>query len=119
MSKQDLGKRGEELAVRYLRSHGYRILTRNFRSKFGEIDAIGLDGQTLVFIEVKTRWSKAFGPPEEAVTPWKLKSIIKTGQYFKMLHPKLPESLRIDVIAISLSPGGGVEEIKLLKNVTG
>lgn len=119
MLKHDLGKRGEELAVRYLRSHGYRILTRNFRSKFGEIDIIGLDGKTLVFIEVKTRWSKKFGPPEEAVTPWKLKSIIKTTSYFKMLHPELPELLRIDVVALSLSPGGEVGEIKLLKNVTG
>ncbi|TSC53980.1 MAG: putative endonuclease, partial [Microgenomates group bacterium LiPW_16] len=99
MLKHDLGKRGEELAVRYLQSHGYRILTRNFRSKFGEIDIIGLDGKILVFIEVKTRWSKKFGPPEEAVTPWKLKSIIKTAYYFKMLHPELPESLRIDVVA--------------------
>ncbi|MBI4999511.1 YraN family protein [Candidatus Gottesmanbacteria bacterium] len=119
MDKQDLGKKGEELAARYLQSHGYRILTRNFRSKLGEIDAIGLDGKILVFIEVKTRWSKKFGPPEEAVTSWKLKSIIKTAQYFKMLHPELPESLRIDVVAISLSSDGGVEEIRLLKNVTG
>lgn len=112
------GRYGEDLAIRYLRSRGYKILTTNFRSKFGEIDIIAIDHETLVFIEVKTRWSKKFGLPEEAVTPWKLKSIIKTGEYFKMLHPELPESLRIDVVAISLSPGGEVEEIKLLKNVT-
>lgn len=119
MKKLDLGKMGEKIAVKYLQSHDYKILTRNFRSKLGEIDIIAQEKETLVFVEVKTRWSKAFGPPEEAVTPWKIKSIIKTGDYFKMLHPELPESLRIDVVAISLSPGGGVEEIKLIKNATG
>jgi len=117
--KIDLGKKGEELAVKYLQNHGYKVLTRNFRSKLGEIDIIAQEKNILVFIEVKTRWSKKFGPPEEAVTPWKIKSIIKTSQYYKMLNPELPELLRIDVMAISLSPSGGVEEIKLLKNVTG
>ena len=119
MSNQYLGKKGEEIAKRYLQSKGYKILFKNFRSRLGEIDIIGQDKDTLVFVEVKTRFSKEFGEPEEAVTPWKIKSIIRTGEYFKMLHPELPESLRIDVVAISLSPGGGVEEIKLIKNATG
>lgn len=117
--KNPLGKKGEELATNYLQIHGYKIITRNFRSKLGEIDIIALDHGVLVFVEVKTRWSKKFGPPEEAVTPWKLRSIIKTGQYFKMLHPSFPEALRIDVVAISMSSNGKVEEIKLIKNVTG
>lgn len=124
-STRDLGLLGEGLAIKFLKKNGYKILERNFRSKLGEIDIVGIDpsassGQaTLAFIEVKTRWSKKFGSPEEAITPWKIKSIIKTGQYFKLLHPELPDSLRIDVVAISLSPSGEVEEIKLLKNITG
>ncbi len=113
------GKQGEDKAINFLRTKGYKIISRNFKSKLGEIDIIALDHGTLVFIEVKTRWSKVFGLPEEAVTPWKIKSIIKTAKYYKMLHPELPESLRIDVVAISLFPGGEVEEIKLIKNVTG
>jgi len=119
MPNLKLGKLGEEIATNYLRKNGYQILTKNFRSKLGEIDIIGLDHGVLVFVEVKTRWSRKFGPPEEAVTPWKLRSIIKTAQYFKMLHPEFPESLRIDVVAISLSSNKEVKEIKLIKNVTG
>lgn len=91
---------------------------------FGEVDIIALDpsagsGQdTLVFIEVKTRWSKSFGPPEEAITPWKIRRIIKAGQYYKLFHPESPEALRIDVVAIDLSPTGEVGEIKIIKNIT-
>lgn len=118
MFKNNLGKSGEDWASVYLQKQGYKILQRNFRSRLGEIDVIALDGQTVVFVEVKTRFSKQFGPPEEAVTPWKIRSIIKTAQYFQMLHPKLPESLRIDVVAITLASNGKPEEIKLIKNVT-
>jgi len=94
-------------------------LERNFQSKFGEIDIIAQEGDFLVFVEVKNRWSKKFGSPEEAITPWKIKRIIKTGQYYKSLHPKLPETMRIDVVAIELSPGGEVGEIRIVKNITG
>jgi putative endonuclease len=118
MLKQDLGKKGEDLALKFLKSQKYKIIARNFRCRLGEIDIIAQDKETLVFIEVKTRWSQKFGPPEEAVTPWKIKSIVKTGQYFKLLHPDLPENLRIDVVAISLSPGGEVENINLIKNAS-
>ncbi len=119
LTNKSIGNKGEEIAARFLLSQGYKILQRNFKSKFGEIDIIAINHNVLVFIEVKTRWSKAFGLPEEAVTPWKIKSIIKTGEYFKLLHPELPESLRIDVVAISMSPGGEVGEIRLIKNASG
>src|SRR3989344_4776919 len=115
--KIDLGKKGEELAANYLQLQGYKILAKNFRSKLGEIDLVCLDpstgsGQVLVFVEVKTRGDKRFGEPEEAVTSWKIRSIIKTGQYFSLLHPELPDSLRIDVVAISMDGDERVEEIK-------
>ncbi len=118
MFKKNLGRRGEEQASLFLQKQGYKILQRNFRSRLGEIDIIALEAQTVVFVEVKTRFSQKFGLPEEAVTPWKIRSIIKTAQYFQMLHPNLPESLRIDVVAISLSSNGETKEIKLIKNVT-
>lgn len=118
MKRKSLGNLGENLALKQLKNNGYKILERNFRSKFGEIDIIAQEGDFLVFIEVKTRWSQKFGPPEEAVTPWKIKRITKAAQYYKMLQSELPEALRIDVVAIDLSPGGEVGEIKILKNVT-
>jgi len=116
-NKRLKGNLGEDLAVRYLQKHGYKILDRNFHCRFGEIDIIAQDGQTLVFVEVKTRWSKKFGEPQEAVTFRKLKSIIKTGQYFKLLHPKLPEDLRIDVVAIDIE--SKFPKVELIKNATG
>lgn len=124
IKKDDLGKKGEELAARYLQEQGYKILEKNFRCKVGEIDIIGLDpstgsAQVLVFVEVKTRWSKKFGEPLEAITPWKIKKIIKAGDYYKMFHPELPEALRLDAVAISMDTNHQVEKIELVKNLTG
>ena len=70
----------------------------------------------LVFVEVKTRFSEKYGPPEESVTPWKLKQIAKTGQYYKLLHPELPDLMRIDVIAIDFDHRSELEEVRLIKN---
>lgn len=121
MSTKTLGDRGENLASDLLQKNGYKILTRNFRSKFGEIDIVALDPQVrppaLVFVEVKTRWSQAFGTPEEAITPWKIKNIIKAGQYFKLLHPETPGSLRIDAVVIEMSEGK-VQRSEIIKNLT-
>lgn len=119
MKKKSLGRLGEELAVKQLKNNGYRILEQNFRSKFGEIDIIAQEGGDLVFIEVKTRWSKSFGPPEEAITPWKIQHIIKAGEYYKLLHPETPEALRIDAVAVDLSSEGKIERVEILKNITG
>ena len=116
VSTRKLGLVGERIAVKLLQQKGYRILKKNFQSKLGEIDIVALDGDTLVFIEVKTRWTKEYGPPEEAVTPRKIRSIIKTGQYFKLLHPKLPEALRIDVVTVDFTKNKG--DVRLIKNVT-
>ena len=72
----------------------------------------------LVFVEVKTRWSKKFGYPEEAVTPSKLRSIVKTGDYFKLLNPGTPSLMRVDVVAIEVE-GEKVVGIRHIENVTG
>lgn len=118
------GRSGESTAVTFLKSFGYKIIDLNFRSKFGEIDIIAIDikcdkGQdVLVFVEVKTRWSNYYGSPEEAVTPFKIRSIIKTADYYKLLNPHTPALQRIDVIAIE-AHGGDVVDIRHIKNVTG
>lgn len=114
---RDLGVFGEDLAVKFLQKNGYKILQRNFRSRFGEIDIVAQDKDTLVFVEAKTRWSQSFGPPEEAITPWKIKRMIKAGQYFKLLYPKTPDSLRLDAVVIEIDQGK-LERIELIKNLT-
>ncbi len=117
-NKKDRGDFGEKIADSYLRKENYKILERNFRSKHGEIDIIAQDKDTLVFVEVKTRLGDKFGYPQEAVNQWKLKTIEKVGQYFRLFHPNLPEAERIDVIAITADPYGRVEKIELIKNAS-
>ncbi|MBI2404605.1 YraN family protein [Candidatus Gottesmanbacteria bacterium] len=116
---QLLGKKGEQLAAEYLVSHGFRIIDRNFKARYGELDIIAIQGTVLVFIEVKTRVGREFGLPEEAVTPRKLAEVVKTAQYYKLLHPNLPESLRIDVIGIELFSDETIKYFHHIKNVTG
>ena len=111
------GKLGERFAASFLIRRGYHIIARNFRARFGEIDLIATYQGTLIFIEVKTRWGTAYGTPEEAVTHWKLKHLTATAEYFKLLHPELPDRLSIDVVAVDLSTR--VPRINHLKNVTG
>src|SRR3989304_3418392 len=93
-----LGRYGEELATKYLQKQGYKIIERNFQKRYGEIDIIARDSETLIFVEVKTRIGDKYGPPEEAITSWKLKALVRSVQFYKMLHPELPESLRIDAV---------------------
>lgn len=103
MSNIEVGKKGEEIAAKYLKRQGYEVLERNFYSKrWGEIDIVALDDDVLVFVEVKARVGSKYGEPVEAVTPFKLRALKRTGQYYKMEHPNLPDALRIDVVAIVL-----------------
>ena len=116
--RQQLGKLGEGLAVTYLRKQGFAIIDRNFKKRYGELDIIALEGSVLVFIEVKTRIGHAFGSPEEAVTPRKFHEGKQTALYYKMLHPELPESLRIDVIGIELDEHYTLVHFNHIPNVT-
>lgn len=116
--RQNLGKKGEEIAEKFLSSHGLTIVEKNFHKRYSEIDIVALDGKILVFVEVKTRFGTKFGLPEESVTPWKLRSLVKSAYYYKLLHPKLPESLRIDVVAISFKSEDEVESLNWYKNIT-
>lgn len=109
-----LGNLAEGYAVKLLLSKDYKIIDRNFHSRFGEIDIVAIQGATLVFVEVKARWSRKFGAPEEAVTRSKLWKIQKTGEYYSILHPDLPKKLRIDVVALEIE-GVQVSSSKIIQ----
>lgn len=94
------GKRGEKQAADFLREHGYYIVEENYRWQGGEIDLIARDGNYLVFVEVKSRSSEAFGTPEEAITPTKRRRIIRTAKKYLQEHPT-PLDVRFDVVALS------------------
>src|SRR5262245_59348518 len=101
--RQVVGKAGEEAAVEFLRQQGYRILERNYRCRFGEIDLIAQDGIVLAFIEVKTRRSQAYGPAAAAVTRTKQRHLIKASQTYLMQRQKAKEVCRFDVVTVELS----------------
>ncbi|GAB5045710.1 YraN family protein [Thermodesulfovibrio sp. TK110] len=99
MGRVELGKEGERLAVEYLLARGYKILERNFRTQFGEIDIIAKQGKYIVIIEVKRRISENFGNPEMAVNYRKQERLKKLALfYLNKLGKEYP--VRFDVIAI-------------------
>jgi len=103
MSNIDVGSLGEDIAEKYLKKHGYKIIDRNFRSgRWGEIDIVAIEDDVLVFVEVKTRLNTDYGAPQDAVTFHKLRALKRAGLYFKMTHSEIPDALRIDVVAVIL-----------------
>jgi putative endonuclease len=110
---------GEELAAEYLIKKGYKIIDRNFRKGYGELDLVSTYQNTLIFIEVKTRTTDKFGGVKESITYSKLKSLIRTTQFYKLTHPKLPEQLRIDAVFVKLNYDNQVESIEHLENISG
>lgn len=114
---QNIGKYGEDLAIDFLKKNGYKIIERNFRIRGGEIDVIALDGSCTVYVEVKTRTSHQFGLPEEAVTPWKIKFLVKAAKFYRnnRKNLNLPDLERIDVVAVDLADPTN-PHLKLIKN---
>jgi putative endonuclease len=114
MQKKELGKKGEEVAVRFLKKSGYHIIQRNYVCKMGEMDVIAKEKDTLVFIEVKTRTSAAFGLPQFAVNPAKQMQLSKVALSF--LKEKKIEGIkaRFDVVAILIDSKG--EQIELIRD---
>ncbi|MBI5241293.1 MAG: YraN family protein [Elusimicrobia bacterium] len=94
------GERAEREAEAFLRGRGMRILARNFRSRCGEIDLVAQDGETVVFVEVRSRSSDAFGSAQETVTAAKRRRIIRTALVYAQSRG-LDAPLRFDVVAIS------------------
>lgn len=108
------GKRGEDMAVIYLKDTGYRIIERNYKCLFGEIDIIAKDGDTVVFVEVKSRKSEDFGDPQTAVGREKKRKISLTSlKYLEEKH-LYPCDARFDVVAIKILPAGNT--IELIQN---
>ena len=110
--RQSLGNRGELAAERYLLKRGYIILFRGYEDKFGEIDLIAVDLDTIVFVEVKTRSTDDAGDPAEAVDKAKQMHLTKTGIGFLKWHRLTEYAARFDVVAILGDPLSDSAEIK-------
>jgi len=106
--RKSLGKQGEDLAVAFMEQKGYTVVARNYRCRPGEIDIIARKKKLLCFIEVKTRRTGRFGPPQEAVTPAKQYKIGRAAQDFLQRHRLENWPARFDVIAVDFSSGEGI-----------
>ncbi len=113
-SQIPLGRRGERAAEKYLRHNGYRIVARNFRAAGAEIDLVAMDGETLVFVEVKTRRSRIAGAPEEAVDERKQTRMRRAAEVFARRYRADEIEMRFDIAAVDAS--GRRLEIELLRN---
>ena len=100
---QSIGRWGEQAAADFLCAHGYEITARNVRTPYGEIDLIACKDGMTVFVEVKTRTGKSFGPPEVAVTPRKQAHMRACADYFAQQNEI--DHWQIDVIAVERVAG--------------
>lgn len=106
--KQRLGRKGEDRAEEYLKNKGFVILERHYRYGHKEIDIIGKDGNTIVFIEVKAGRSKNFGAPQWWVTSQKQKNLIEVAYDFIQKRNITDCDFRFDVVAIDYQPKGEI-----------
>jgi putative endonuclease len=109
---RDLGASAEDLAARHLARLGYRIVARNYRTRSGEIDLVGMDGSVLCFIEVRARTSADFGSPEETVGGRKQRRIILAAQHYLATQVRGEPACRFDVVGVDLK----TEAVRLVKS---
>lgn len=113
-----VGLIGEKVAVKFLKSKGYKIYRLNYQKRVGEIDIIALDlKKVLIFFEVKTRTSNSYGHPHEAVDEMKQKKLIQTMDFFLQENPVfLNNEYRFDVLSIWLNLHKKEAKIEHIKN---
>ncbi|HBB03059.1 MAG: hypothetical protein US89_C0001G0024 [Candidatus Peregrinibacteria bacterium GW2011_GWF2_38_29] len=109
-------KIGEDIAEKYLISRGYKVLRKNFRKRFGEIDLIAEFRGKIIFIEVKTRKNNIFGEPEDSILKNKIRKIFGTGIAF-MRENGLKNAFQIDIVSIKLNEYNMLKRLTHFKNV--
>lgn len=108
MHNRELGKEGEKKARKYLAAHGWKIIAKNYKNPFGEIDIIARKGDVLAFIEVKTRLSDVFGLPSEAVDEKRKRRYISGAKYF-LLNKNVDMCVRFDIIEVFMGEINHIE----------
>jgi putative endonuclease len=114
--KQRLGQRGEDIAAAHLREQGYQILARNWRCPAGELDIVAREGETLAFVEVRTRRGDRYGTPEESITPAKQAKLVELAQTYLQENDLSDENWRIDVVALEMDRRGRLKRLNLIRN---
>ena len=103
--RKQTGSMGEQLALRYLQSQGYKIIEQNWRCRIGEIDLIAMKNDTLIFLEIRSKRSQAFGMAEHTYTTIKKQRMHRLAYLYMQIHEyPLQQNFQIDFIAIDLNP---------------
>ena len=114
--RQQLGKRGEDIARRHLEDKGYAIVDANYRTKSGEIDLIAKQEEAVAFVEVRTRTGAGFGSPEESITPAKRARLVATAEEYLQANGIENIEWRIDVVALELDSDGRLLRLDVIEN---
>lgn len=118
VDKKALGKFGEDAATDYLEKKKYKILCRNFSTKFGELDIIAKYKGDIIFIEVKTRINDKFGTPAQAVTYYKQQKILRCAKGY-IAENNLKHGSRFDVIEVYAEPSGESYKLNKINHIEG
>ncbi len=110
----ELGKLGEDLAYKKIKRLGYKKIIRNYRCPLGEIDLIAQDGDTLVFLEIKTRKGRSSGYAKEAVNDRKRRQLSKAALFYMKSNGSCDVRSRFDVVAVIMDQGAA--KIEVVKN---
>ena len=115
-SRQQLGAEGELAARRFLESEGYQVLDTNFRCRWGEVDIVARLGDTLVFVEVRTRRALTYGIPQESIREKKKVRLVATAETYLQSYQEQLDDWRIDLISVLVGRDGRVTEVAHLEN---
>ena len=115
--RKSIGQIGEDAACNYLEEHGYSIIERNYRTRFGEIDIIATNNSIVTFVEVKTKVDLHTGKPYEAVGKVKLRHLQKVIQHYLLIRKIKNSKLSLDVISIVLNPDHSTNELKHFRSI--
>ena len=96
---------GEHIACKYIKKQGYKILEKNYRTRYGEIDIVAVDSDVLCFVEVKSRKNTDYGFPEDFVDKRKQQKLIKTSLIYSMCRMSKIADKRFDVVTVNLNNG--------------
>jgi putative endonuclease len=115
-ARKRLGDAGEEIATRELIRRGYVVRERNWRCPEGELDIVAEQGESLVFVEVRTRRGDRFGTPEESITLAKRAHLIAAAQAYLQAHALEDRDWRIDVAAVEMTARGELVRVDVIEN---
>lgn len=116
MKRRETGALGEKVAGAFLENNGYEIIEKNYRCAEGEVDIIATQGNTLVFIEVRTKRNRQYGSPEESITLVKSERLRGLAERYMQEQEKTKVNWRIDLVAIEMERGNRVKRIEIIEN---